>query len=150
VTKNGAKISTLDYLPSFLRNVFFYAFQEMYFIKVRKDFKSDNEFLYFKARNYHLTGRVDKAENLYNEILNKDGNELLTDRTSFFLAILLEDNNRDNEAIVVLTDLINNPKNSNWLPYAHSMRAKLYNKIGQNNKAKMDEAKFVSSPDAYF
>ena len=150
ITKVGAKLRLLRFLPEVLERFFIVAFQEMYIFKKRKEFSDDNEFLYFKARNYHLAGRARAAEKIYINILKEDGTAPPAVKTRFFLALLLRDEARIDEGQEVLTDLIRVNSSSHWLPYAYGLRSQLYNILGENEKAEADFVRVVASPDAYF
>jgi len=150
VTKEGSRIRPLGFFPEFLRKLFVYAVQEAYILSNKRKFSEPNEFLYFKARNYHLAGRKEAAEELYLEILDKSASSALRDKTRFFLALLLRDEKRPDESVEVLTEIIGSRDKSSWLPYAYGLRSSIYANLGDRERALEDFSKVAGSPDAYF
>lgn len=149
VTRNGARFRLLDCFPSYLRKAFILTVQEIYILKKEKNIRNFNERLFLRARSYHLSGRIEEAERLYRKILNNNTSHSL-DKTRFFLALLLKENNRNIDSLNVLTDLIDRANNSSWLSFAYGMRCHIYEMLGDYENAKKDFNKFASFPDAYF
>ncbi|MBN1354168.1 MAG: hypothetical protein JW994_05840 [Candidatus Omnitrophica bacterium] len=149
VTKEGSKVRVLSYLPLAVKKFFVSALQELYIFKKSKSFTSRDGFLYFKARSYHLVGRTKKAERIYREILEGDATPAIKTKTYFFMALLLKDEKKLNESVEVLSDLITQNGN-NWILYAHGLRRRLYENLGEKEKAREDFYKIIGSPDAYF
>lgn len=50
----------------------------------RKNFKNDLEFLYFRARNYHVYGRFDEALRLYDTVIRRTPDRQLAAGCTFF------------------------------------------------------------------
>lgn len=150
VTKEAVNLAILDAIPPFLRKPFVCAVQDIYIFKRSKKFKNPAESLYFKGRNYHLVGRIESAERIYREILSLDSPPHIKDKTYFYLAILLRDQNRKDESIRVLTNLIKNRNNEARLPYAYSLRSRLYEDIGDKESTQRDFAKYANCLEAYF
>ena len=148
--KDGRVVRMFDFLPSVLKKAFVYSVQDLYILKKKKDFSSDAEFLYFKARNYQLAGRLKKSENIYRDILGRNDTVSVKDKTRFFLALLLKEEKRYDEALGVITDLISDPKNTSWVVYAYGLRASIYGVLGDGKNADKDFQYFAGSPDAYF
>ena len=148
--KDGKAIRIFDFLPSILKKAFVYPVQDLYILKKKKDFLNDTEFLYFKARNYQLAGRMKDAEKIYKDILDRDDAVSVKDETRFFLALLLKEETRYDEALKVITDLIVDHKNTAWVVYSYGLRASIYEALGDEENADKDFQYFARFPDAYF
>jgi len=150
VTKNGTKVRIFDYMPGFMKDFIICVVQEIYLLRKKSEFTKYNDFLYFRARNYHLAGRIKEAESLYTKLLEDSKRPSPKDKTRFYLALLLRDQNRTEESIGTLSDLIEGPENSNWVPYAYGLQSQMYKAIGNEVEAARNIDKFGHSADAYF
>jgi len=150
VTKDGTKVRVFDYMPNFMKAFIVRVVQEVYIMKKKNEFTENNSFLYFRARSYHLTGRIKEAKYLYSKILSAPDVRGFLDKTRFYLALLLRDQNKLEESIDVLSYLIKESDNSNWQPYAYGLQSEIYRIAGNNEEAVRHYDKFAYSADAYF
>lgn len=148
-TRKGSRPIIIDYVPSIFKKAFVYFAQEIYLLKKRREFRDETEFLFYKARNYHLAGRTETAEGIYNKILEGEPSPV-KDKTRYFLALLLYEQERHNEAIEILTQMIENCENNSWRPYAYGLRSHMYEIVGNEEKAREDFKEFSHNTDAYF
>ena len=146
-TKKGSNLKAVGRIPDFLKTFVLNILQEAYMIRNARN--HPNDYLYFKARNYCLSGNLKRCEYFYKKALVKNAGTTIGDKTKFFFALYLKDVSRYDEAIEVLTALINNPSNKGWLPYAYGLRSRVYELSGDGKKAQNDFLKYNSCPDAY-
>ena len=147
-TKKGSNLKALSYIPDFLKTFVLNILQEVYILRNAKNHPDD--YSYFKARNYCLSGSNKKCERFYRKALVENAGTTIGDKTKFFFALYLKDTSRYDEAIKILTALINYPANKGWLPYAYGLRSYLYELSGNSKDAKEDFLKYNNCPDAYF
>lgn len=149
-TKSRSRFKIFKYLPKTFSEFFVSAVSEIYLYRNRKKSASGMEDLYTRARDYHLIGRARDAERIYRRIIGKDDASIVKDRAYFSLALLLKEEKRYNDAVVIATDLINKCKNAKWIPFAYGLRASLYRDLGDAEKYEEDCKNLRGFPDAYF
>ncbi|MDD5438640.1 MAG: transglutaminase domain-containing protein [Candidatus Omnitrophica bacterium] len=149
-TRKGSRSVMTSFVPpAIARTIACYA-QDIYIPKAKKDYPDLASYRLFTARSYHLSGRMHKAEVIYREVLTRPDMSYVHDRARFFLALLLREEGRYDEAARVLTSLITRPVDRHWVPFARGLRSSLYKKLGEDDKAMADFSLMAEYPDAYF
>ena len=90
---------------------------------------------YFKARNYHLYNRYEKAKPLYEKMIQDYPQSRYTDDALFFLGKLYLKTDHLQKAIEVFQDLEKTYPNSGWLITAHFFKGTAYEKMNNYENA---------------
>ena len=131
-TKKPVNYQIFHHLPELPKRLFLGLITRIYIFKNRSQFVNSTENLeYFRARICDLTGERKKAERLYRKMLQDKINPGLQDKVRFYLALLLKNLGRHQEAIAVLTDLIGASSNGYRQAQARDFRAYLYKLVDQ-------------------
>jgi len=123
-------------------------YQDLYLALNSNIYNSQEEALYFKARNYHLYYRIHSAENLYKKIIINYPQTKYAENSQFFLGLLNAEVKKDYKvAIEEFHRLLNKYPNTEWSIVARYFLGKTYEAVGDLENAKLNYSYFAYNLD---
>jgi hypothetical protein len=102
-------------------------------------------FLYYRARNYHLYNRVERAEALYREIVVTYPTSTYAEKGAYFLGDLDVDRN-PGAAVIQLEQFLKTYPASAWRPLAHTALGHAHERLGNAAEARVHYAEASIDP----
>jgi len=120
------------YFKIFGRN-FFFTYQDLY-LKMKKVDQPKDFRLFFSARNYHLTNRLELAKLAYSELLEKIPDSIYAEDAVFFSGMLYFDKGDYQRAVDYFTQIISN-NTLKWSNPAYFYLGRSYDEIGDSTES---------------
>ncbi len=138
----------VKYSVRILGEHFVNTYQNLYLSLSRKSFSAPVEYLYFRARNYHIYERASLAENAYKQIIRDCSQSERAEDSRFFLGVLNEEVKQDYRgAIEELNELFKDYPRSKWAQIARYFLGKAYEANGDLENAQVNYGYSASNLD---
>lgn len=149
VTKKANRFDYLKFIPAgWLRPVVAFM-QDRYLEQLPDRSKDIYGVKMSRARGYHLLGYYDKADSIYKDIINHSSDARLVYEAEFYYGLSLKDQKKYEDAESYLTSIIENQRESLFLPYIYGLRASVRNKLGKLKEAESDLTNCEYSMEVY-